>query len=909
MPLKNLFTGLRALLHKDSYERELDAEVREYIERSASEKMRAGMDRERALRAARLELGSTDAVKEGIRVVGWERHLESLWHDVRYAARLMRKDFGYTSAAILALAIGIGANTTLFTLFSAVGLKPLPVPHPEGLVSIARTTPDSPRYGIFSFADYIYYRDHSSVFAAFAAETPAGLRVSRSSRYEPDRSDGAEPVTALFITSNYLSTFGVRPILGRDFRSEDDELAAGPYPALISENYWEQHFGSDAAILGQSLIASSIPITVIGVTPRNFMGTRPEVPDIWIILSARGDLHERALDRSHICCALTGRLKSAKSLRQAQSELLALSDSLRTEYPPTDRQWTVRADTAAPYGPNHDNILRIFVVLQIAMGLVLLISCTNVAGLLLSKAATRQREIAVRLSLGATRGRLVRQMVTEGVFVSVIAGCAALYFSWQGIVIVQRVLFPSLAAKGDTLAIDVTPDLHVFLYALSISMLTGVAFALAPALQFSRPDLVSALKEETAGFGVQRKGRLQALLVTVQIAVCLALLIGAGLLTSSSARLLSVHPGFETQTVVNLSILGAQNLGYSQVGAQEFQAQVAQRLRALPGVISLSSASRVPLGGNVSTTRVEPQTDTWSPTISQQRFPYSYVSSDYFQTLGIPLLKGREFSAREITANASVAIISDGLARRLWPGGDAIGKHITVGSRGETGFADSRAPQLASAEIVGIARDIFSIDLNAPDPGALYLPKRIDDWSGALLVRVNGEPKALSATIVDEIRNAEPRLTVSSEVLRDTIASGGTAVVFRVSAMLFAAIGIIGFVLAAVGVYALVAYSVRQQTRDVGIRMALGAQSGDVVRLLLKQVSLSIISGVLAGAALGAALSLALSSRVFLQGNRLLDPGVIAGVSLLTGALAILAAYFPVRRATRLDPATTLRFE
>ncbi|HET9401792.1 MAG TPA: ABC transporter permease [Candidatus Acidoferrales bacterium] len=909
MRLKNVFAGLRSLFHKERFEQDLDAEVGDYIEASTSEKMRAGMDREEALRAAHLELGSVEGIKEEIRVVGWERALESLWQDIRYAARLFTKDFGYTSAVLLALAIGIGANTALFTLFSAVALKPLAVPHPEELVSLSRTTPESPRYGNFSFADYLYYRDHNTLFAGLAAESPSGLRVSGLSGSGLGRS-GSEPVTVLFVTANYFSTYGVHPILGREFRSEEDELAAGPYPVLLSENYWDRRFGRDPGVLGQVLALSGFRAMVIGVTPRNFMGTRPEVPDIWIILSARGDLRGRAVDRTRLCCALTGRLKPGAKLPQAQAELLALAESLRHEYQPAEREWNVHAAVAAPFGPNHDNILRIFVVLQIAMGLVLLIACTNVAGLLLGKSAARQREIAVRLSLGATRRRLVRQMLTEGVFIAVIAGFAALLCSWQALALVRRILFESLAAQGNTLALDVTPDFRVFLYTLGISALGGISFALAPALQFSRPELVSALKEETAGFDARRKHRMHGVLVALQIAVCLALLIGAGLLTSSSTRLLSVDPGFETRTVLNITITGAQNLGYSTVRAHESQKQLEERLRALPGVVSLCVASRVPLGGNVTTTRVTPQVDGSSPSNGQQvHFPYSYVSSGYFQTLGIPLLRGRPFSVEELTTNAPVAVISDALAHRFWPDGDALGKRLTVGSAAETHSASFRAPYFQAAEIVGIAHDIYSVDLNAPDPGAVYLPRPPDDWNGTLLVRVNGEPESVALAIIAEFRKAEPRLTVSSETLRETIASGGIAAVFHVSAIISAAIGIIGFVLAAVGVYALVAYSVSQQTREVGIRMALGARPGDVVGLLLKQISKWVALGLLSGAALGVALSLSLSSRVFLQGARILDPGVIAATSLLTGGLAILAAYFPVRRATALDPAVTLRFE
>jgi predicted permease len=907
MPLKNFFAGLRALFHKEREDQELDEEVREYIEASAIAKMRAGMDRAQALRAARVELGSVDSVKENVREVGWERVIESLWQDVRYAARRLRKDIGYTATAILALAIGIGANTALFTLFAAVALKPLPAPQPENLVSLWRTTPEQPSHGTFSLADYIYYRDHNSVFAGVAAESPAGLRLSGLPSTTPGSS---EPVTALFVSSNYFTTFGVRPLSGRDFFSEEEQLTAGPYPVLLSENYWERRFSRDPKVLGQSLALSGIPATVIGITPRNFMGTRPEVPDLWIIMSARGDLQRRSADRTALCCAITARLKHGATPAQAQAEMSALATSLRRQNLPTERDWKILSEVAAPFGPNHSNILRMFVVLQVAMGLVLLIACTNVAGLLLGKTVSRQREIAVRLSLGATRIRVICQLVTEGIFVSVVAGLIALLITWQFLAAIGRNVSAGLAAQGDTIAIDLTPDFHVFFYALLISIFAGVLFALAPALQSTRPDLVSALKEESAGFGIRKKSRLQAALVAAQIAVCLALLIGAGLLTSTSMRLLALDPGFDTRSVVKMTISSPQGLGSSAVRIAEFQTQFEARLRTLPGVLSVSEASRVPLGGNITSTSVMPQQDSVSSPDGQQvQFPYSYVSKDYFQTLGIKLLRGRTFTDLELNTKAPVVIVSNGLARRYWPEGDALGKHVSLGSPSAVHDIGDRALVLPSAEIVGIASDIYSMDLTRPDPGAVYLPIPSDEWNRFFLVRVTGGSYSAAAALGGEVRAAEPGVNASVETLHETIISGGIAVAFRVSAMIFAAIGLIGFVLASVGIYALVAYSVSQRTHEVGIRMALGARPGDVVWLFLKESSKSIAAGLLFGAGLGVVLSLLLSSRLFLQGARLLDPVVILAISLVTGALAIVAVYSAVRRVTALEPATTLRVD
>jgi predicted permease len=690
---------------------------------------------------------------------------------------------------------------------------------------------------------------------------------------------------------------------------------------LLSENYWQRRFGRDPAILGHTLMLSGIPTTVVGVTPRDFMGTRPDVPDVWIVMSALGNPQRRALDRTSLSCGLTGRLKPGVNVPQAQAQLSVLAGALRQQYPQAERQWTAVASPATAFGNSRNNFAVLFAILQVAMGLVLWIACSNVAGLLLGRAATRQREIALRLSVGATRGRLVRQLVTEGVLISVLAGASALLITWQVLAVIGRTVSAALAAQGGTLAIDVTPDLHVFAYILFISILAGVSFALAPALQSTRPDLVSALKDAGAGFGVRRKHRLRGWMVAGQIAVCLALLICAGLLTSSAMRMLSVDPGFETRAVLYMNASNPEEVGYTHARMLEFQTRLHQRLGVLPGVVSAGFASRIPLGGNVTSTRVAPQTagSQPGPAARQEQFPYTYVSQNYFQTMGIPLLRGRGFTAPEMAASAPVAVISEALARRFWPGGDAIGKRIVLGSATEVHFFGRRGPVSEATEVIGIARDIYSLSLAAPDPGAVYLPQPVDGWNGYLFVRVAGDPNLIAANqaatnlvaanLVHEVQAAEPTLPVTIETMRHMIATGEASIAFQVSAMVFAAIGCLGFALASVGVYSMVAYTVSLQTREIGIRMALGAQKTRVVGGLLLGTLKWISVGLVAGGGIGVVLARVLSSQLLIPGPKFLDPGLIVAVSLVTGALALSAAWFPARRATRLDPAVALRTE
>src|SRR5215471_21330677 len=679
----DLVLRLQALVFRSRAESELEEELSFHLEMETRKHAAAGLEPAAARRQAKIAFGGAELVKEQCRDARGTRLVENLFEDLLFGLRVLRKDRGYALAAIAALAVGIGANVALFTLFNAVVLKPLPVPDPANLLNIGRTTAQAPRGGLFSFADYLYYRNQSTSFTGIAAETPAHLRLAGTSS-APAEAVVAEPVMGLYVTANFLTTFGVRPIAGRDFLPDEDYLIAGPDPALLSENYWQRRFSRDPAVLGRILLLRGSPALIVGITPRDFMGTRPEVPDVWIIASALGNPQRRALDRTNLCCVLTARMKPGVRLGQAQAELAALAESHRRESPEAERQFRVSVAPASRFGAAKNSFVLLFGVLQVAMGLVLLIACSNVAGLLLGRAVARQREIAVRLAVGATRNRLVRQLLAEGILISILAGASAFLVAWQGLAGIGRAVSATLATAGGTMAIDVAPDVHVFSYIFCVSVVAGLSFALAPALQSTRPDLVAALKEESAGFPGGRKGRMRGWMVAGQIAICLALLIGAGLLTASSVRLLSIDPGFETRRVLKVTMPSAGELGYTEARTREFQTRLNQRIRALPGVLSVSFASRIPLSGNLPGTRVAPH-DGASPSPSPaQTFPYTYVSPDYFQTLGIPLVAGRVFTTGETAAGAPAALISEALARRFWPAGDAVGKRIAIGSPTES---------------------------------------------------------------------------------------------------------------------------------------------------------------------------------------------------------------------------------
>jgi putative ABC transport system permease protein len=923
--------ALRALFRKARLDEELDREIQFHIEQQVEENIAAGMSPSEARRAALVAFGGREKIKEECREARGFSWLEGVLQDLRFGLRTLRKDRGYTFAAIVALGLGIGANTALFSLFDSVALRPLPVPDPEGVVEIYRTSPQIP-YGPFSYADYLFYRDHNTVFTGVAATLAAHLRMSGVSPQAaaqsgspasvigfsgPEQIQGAaEPVIALFVSGNYFSVMGARTVLGRSILPEDDQPTGTFYPALISESFWERRFGRDANILGRGLVVSGMHVTVVGVTPRDFMGTRPQVPDVWLPLAAQPDLQRRAQDRSVMSCMLEARMKPGVTIEQAQAETDVLSAALRREYPDGDPHAGASVKPAEPSGwVSHRSFEFLYFAFQAAMLLVLLIACANVAGLLLGRATSRRREIAIRQAVGASRLRLVRQLLTESALIALLAGGISVALTWWLLDFLVRFVSASLAGSGlsdgGTLLLDVTPNARVMLYSLGVALLSAVAFALAPALQATRLNLTPALKDEAGAFGAGEKSRFRGWTVVTQIAVCLTLLIGAGVLVRSSVRLLSVDPGFQTGTVFSVAVTDPGELGYSAGRAEELRRSLQERLPALPGVKSTAVASRVPLGGNVTSTTVVPRGGEAAgdarPDDQAAQYPFTLVSPEYFETLGIPLLRGRTFTRQEAENRAPVVVVSDALARRLWPGRDPVGQHVTVGSPTQTRFLWQQAPYLESSEVVGVARDVYSVSTVAPDTGAIYLPQPAAQWNAHMLVRTEGDPRGVAAAVTGEVRAVDPNLSVSLQRLDALMTSDGYFVFSRLSGIVFSIIGLLGLMLASVGIYSMVGYSVSRQTREIGIRVALGAQRTDVLRLVLGRSVRPILVGVAAGLALGTALSLVLSS--VLPGLKLLDPAVLLAVSTSLTAIALVAAYIPARRAMSLDPVAVLRFE
>ncbi|MCU1258760.1 MAG: permease [Bryobacterales bacterium] len=925
-----------AFRHRDQLASEIDEELQYHLSRMEELKAREGMPREDARMAARRHFGNATLLKETIREIDVFTFCETVARDIRFAARMLAKHAGFTAMAVLALAVGIGVNTAVFTAYKAVLLQPLDGKNPGQLVNVFRTTSEDRYQQTFSYPDYEAYRDQNHVFSGVIATTGNEVALtgvesfvgSESSlgggaagafgfRFPTVLHGGAEFVMAIIVSENYFQVLGTNAIRGRVFLPQDaHDLDA--YPAvMISENYWQRRFHGDASILGRTVKLNGAAFTIIGITPHDFMGTNINVPEFWIPMRLRplisggaGTLH----DRENNCCALFARLAPGISLPEAQAEMSLLADHLRTLHAPHSegrKPLTISITPGShlrPVNLSHDPgvVFAIFLIMG-AVGLVLLIACANVASLQLARSAARQREMGVRLSLGASRLRIVRQLLTESALLGLLAGAVSMLMTWWTLRLLMVQIAASLPLEWGSLAVHVEPDLHVFAYVFGISLLAGILFGLAPALESSRPNLSSALKEEGGRFGLPLgNARLRDLMVGTQVAACLFLIIGASLLIRGSMRSLTVSPGYETKRVVGLDLNFPAGFGYTHAKTLAEARQFRDRIQSLPGVTSVA-IGRPPNGGGLRTAAVglngsKPSTDKTARTLY-----YNYVTPGYLETLGIPLVLGRGFAADGSAAEAT-AILSESAAEELWPGKDPIGRTVVLDGTNQFHQRAELFPKGLSYQVIAVAGNTRASVPGGDDSRKVYLPLRADHLDEyPLLVRAEGDPKQLINALSKQVQQVDANVVVYCETLEDLLTSTPTFVVSRLAAIFASIIGGLGLVLACVGIYGTVSYAVVRRTREVGIRMALGASKGDVLRLVLREssgpVGVGLVVGILAAVAAGRVL------RALLFGMSPLDPVSFAGVGALFLLIAMLAAYLPARRATHVDPMVALRYE
>ncbi|MFN2455439.1 MAG: ABC transporter permease [Pyrinomonadaceae bacterium] len=806
--------------------------------------------------------------------------MNNLWQDVRYGVRMLLKSPGFTLVAVIALALGIGANTAIFSVVNAVLLRPLMYAHAEEIVYFEGVNPSK---GIsdsnISAPDYADWTNQNRVFAQTAAFVTGGAILA---------GEGSEPerVPRAAVTAGFFPVLGVQPALGRTFLPEEDQPKSEPR-AVLSNGLWKRRFGADAGIVGKQISISGRSVTVVGVMPAGY--DFPERTQLWT--SLRLDASEEKRDnRAYQAIA---RLKPDTSLEQAQSQMSTINAQLAQSYEETNNGWNVKLIRL------HDKLVGevrpSLLALLGAVAFVLLIACANVANLLLARAASRQKEIAIRTALGAGRRRIVRQLLTESAMLSLAGGALGLLLSvWLVDLLVA--ISPADAPRFD----EINLDYRVLGFTLAVACLTGVLFGLAPALQASKIDLNESLKESGRGTSDNRgRNRLRSLLVVSEIALSLMLLVGAGLLVKSFMRLRDVKPGFNPERVLTMSIsLPSAKYPENQQRA-DFYRQLVERVEALPGVQAAGATLSLPLGGSsYSVGRSFIREGRPLTTEESANASYSLATPDYFRTMEIPALAGRTFNNRDAENSPMVVVVNETLARRFFGANEnALGKRIII-------WRDEKIPR----EIIGVVGDTKSSTLDAESAPQMYVPHAQDASWGlmSLAVRTTGEPAAMTPAVRREVLAIDKGQPVYNiKTMEDVVAnSTGSR---RVPVLLFSVFALVALLLAAIGIYGVMSYSVTQRTHEIGIRLALGAQTRDVLRLVIRQGMTLTLAGVIAGLIGAFAVTRLLASLLY--GVSAIDPVVFAGVAFLLAACALLACYIPARRAMRVDPMIALRHE
>lgn len=819
--------------------------------------------------------------------------MSSFYDDLRYAARMLIRNPGFTVVAVLSLALGIGANTGIFSLVNAALLRPLPVEHPEELVAIYTSDYSGPPFSSSSYPDYLDFRDKTSVFSGVVAHSlsPASVTIG----------DRSERALGALVTGNYFELLGVPAARGRTFGREEDQTPGAHSVAVIGHAFWQRLGGRDD-ILGQTMNVNGHPFTIIGIAPASFTGLlRGLDADLWMPSSSIGQVNpgsQSALSqRSSRRWMLMARLAPGKTREEAQSAMTVLASQLAEAYPPAwrdvrqaVRRVTVVAERDARVRPNiRGSVIGFMALLMAVVGLVLLIACANVANLLLARAAARRHEIAVRLSLGAPRVRLVRLLLTESVLLSMLAGAAGLLIAFW----MTRAIGSFKPPVPLPIALDIDLDASVLGFALALSIVTGLIFGLVPALQSTRPDLVPALKNDDMGLGVaHRRINLRHALVVVQVSLSLLLLVGAGLFVRTLQQSHAIDVGFDATGVVVTSIDLTPRRTTPERGTALYR-EIIDRLGRLPGVERVSLADSVPLGLGASRQGLEIEGYQPQPNEDMEHH-FNFVSPQYFETMKIRVVAGRAFTEEDREGAPPVAMVNEAFAQRFWPGQNPIGRRINVNG--------------AWAEVVGATRDGRYVNMLEETRPYFFLPM----WQGyrreaELHVRMrDAGSSALVAAIRRELRAVDPDLPVYAVAfLSDQIGVG--LLPQRVAASLLGIFGVLATLLAAIGLYGVLAHAVSARRREIGVRMALGAEPHDILTLVVTEGMQVVGVGLALGMAAAFAVTRLLSTLLYGISPR--DPLTFAGTAIVLAVVAFAASYFPARRAARIDPIRVLRNE
>src|SRR5262245_15382329 len=906
---------LVALKLDPAREAEIVEELSQHLEDRCAESLARGASPEDAHRAALAELSDGESLARDLRRVekqvapepialGTNRRrnmVTGLWQDLRYGARMLMKQPGFTAIAVITLTLGIGANTAVFSIINAVVFRSRPVAQPDQLVELYSGDARDP-YGSSAYQDFLVFRDQGEVFSGLAAYSLQTFKLGGA--------EEVEPVFGEVVSGNYFDVLGVKAFIGRTFLPEEDRTPGSHPVAVISHGLWRRRFGADHALIGKTITLNNQALTVIGVAPPQYTGMiRGLAAEVWAPVMMLPQLEQQygmsLLDsRGNSLFFIVGRLKPDAALEQARARFDLISRQLREAYPESwrenraesgetrEKSVTILPESETRIPPfAHAAVYAFIAIVLTIINLVMLIACMNLANLLLARATARGKEIAVRLTLGANAWRIVRQLLTESLLLSAIAGATGVLLAMW----LMNALAASLPTlEGYRIALDLRLDWRVLLYTLAFSFLVGMLFGLAPALQASRPDVIAALKDGAEVFaGARRQSRLRNGLIVTQVALSVVLLAAAGLVLRSVRNLHPLNLGFDSLNMV-VAPIALEERQYDRARSQDFYRRLAERTRALPGVRAVTFVESTP---GLSRSRGYVKIEGYQPGPGEDMaLGRNIIGPGYLTAMNIPITQGRDFDERDKDGAPCVAVVNEALARRYFAGGRALGKHLNQ-----------------FCEVVGVVRDDkFQSLQKEPRPWYAFALMQGHSTRTTMLVHTEGAPKSLVPALRRTIQSLDLTILVSGvQTLNDAFRP--VLYFYRLFGLLVGGCGLLAILLAVIGIYGLVAYAVSRRTREIGIRMALGADKQKILRLVMRQGMILVSYGLSAGLLLALALTRVLTSSIFpipiLNGVSATDPLTFGSITLLLIMVALLACYIPARRAAKVDPMVSLRHE